>query len=133
MGQYWDRMGTSTNTLTTLADFFLGISATAGRYSTQYDGTLKMVRVITGYQAATSLQEGVRIELTCSLWTPNKIVFDVTGHGVHTAPGVASNSNSWDIVINQPVAPSNPITMQAVQLETSAVTPRIILDGLFEA
>ena len=128
---YWDVLGNSANTTTGLVDFNAGISAAAGPYTPKFNWSLKMLRVIVGSQAATSLQESFRVELLCTLWDPNLLRFIVSGHGLHTAPAVPGQTIAWDFPLDQTVATNTNITMQGVQIETTAVTPRINLIGLF--
>jgi len=73
---------------TTLDQMNSGKTATVGNYSPPVDGTIKKIAIIVASTAATSLVEGVRIELESTDWSPNRLEFIVEGSGLRTAPGV---------------------------------------------
>src|SRR5436309_4440358 len=87
MGIYTDQMfnfrGAASTTLTAMNS---GVSATAGAYSPQLNGSLLKVTIILVPQAATSLDQDHRVELTQTNWQPNRHRLAVGGFGLPTRP-----------------------------------------------
>src|SRR3989454_5259279 len=83
---YTDQMfnrGTADTSLTQMAS---GVSSTQGTYSPQLDGTLKRVDLFVTPQAATSLAQQGRVELSQTNWKPNLLRFPFARFGLATAP-----------------------------------------------
>ena len=131
---YWDQMfnwsGAASSTLVAL---YSGVTSTAGTYSPQLDGTLIKVQIILNPQAATSLCQLARVELSQTNWTPNLQRFAVAGFGLATAPqAFAGNQVTEEFLVNQAVNTSQPITGNHIEYY-SPVTPNIIVNGCFSA
>src|SRR2546427_7615805 len=83
---YTDQMfnrGTADTSLTQMA---AGVSSTQNTYSPQLNGTLKRVDIFVTPQAATSLAQQGRVELSQTNWKPNILRFPFAGFGLATAP-----------------------------------------------
>ena len=133
MGQYLDQMfNLSGAAVTTLTAMNFGTGSTAGAYSPQLNGKLITITCILVPQAATSLAQHARIELTQTNWKPNTIRIAIAGFGLATAPQVyggdqATVSYNCDL----PVQTDWPITGQVVYPGTAPVTPTMIIVGTF--
>jgi hypothetical protein len=127
MGEYWDLMGRY-NAETQAFSAFVGVPNSP--YTPRTDGTLIGIRVIVGGEAATSLTEGVRIRLTCSIWTPNQMEVAVSGNGIRTAP--AGPLAVFDFSVAQPVRSSQPITLEGMCVEATCVTNSVYVIGKFK-
>lgn len=129
---YTDVMFNSALTVTALAQMNAGSGTTAGDYTPKVSGTLKQIRVIVGGQAATSLVETYQIELECTEWQPNRQRFRVTGGGIATAPsGIGGTEREFVFALDQPVKTNVIIKGEAYSVETTAVTPRVSISGVF--
>src|SRR3989304_1836024 len=82
---------------TTLAQMNSGKTATVGNYSPPVDGTIKEIALVIAPTAATSLVEGIRVELESSDWSPNRLEFVVQGSGLRTAPGGPPHPFVYDV------------------------------------
>lgn len=100
-------------------------------YTPDVPSRLKGIRVIVNGEAATSLTEGVQYRLTCTIWKPNRIDVGGSGNGLRTVP--ATPQPPIDFEVDQPCAPSVPITIEARHAVATAVTHNSMLFGLFEA
>jgi len=134
MGYYTDQMfnyrGAASTTLTAMN---FGTGTTAGAYSPQLNGRLLKVTIILVPQAATSLDQDHRVELSQSNWKPNIFRFPLAGFGLATAPQVYGGDQAMaDFPIDVPVQTDWPITGQQVAPGTSPVTPAIIVTGTFQ-
>lgn len=128
---YVDQMFNSASESTSLADLNDGVSGTTGAYTPKKDGRLLKVIIFIGAEAATSLVEDVRIELTNTDWEPNTIMFGANGAGLMTAPAV--HPQPFEYVIDQPVAKNSPIDGQLIHDSGSPVTSRVRVFGVFSA
>src|SRR5207247_8489529 len=118
---------------TTLTAMNFGTGSTAGAYSPQLNGSLKKVTIVIVPQAATSLAQDVRVELSQSNWKPNIFRFPVAGFGLATAPQVYGGVQAMvDFPIDVTVQTDWPITGQQISPGTSPVTPAIIVVGTFQ-
>lgn len=117
---------------TSLTQMFAGIGTTAGPYTVQADGTLVAIDVWCTPQAATSLAQSGRIELTCTTFTPiNKLVFWIGGFGLATAPQVyGGNQSRFTFPVNQPVKTVSTIVAYHL-FYASPVTPNLQIEGWF--
>ncbi len=129
MSIYVDQMFNSDSESTSLDDMNDGTSSTVGDYTVQRDGTLLKVIVIVGYTASSSLIELIRIELLNTNWVPNKMMFPVSGHGLHTAPG--PQNRVVEFVVDQPVTQASPISGQLIHATGTPVTSNIAVYGVF--
>lgn len=131
MAIYVDQMFNTDGESTTLADLNADVSATTGKYSPLKDGRLLKVAIFIHAAAATSLVEGVRIEMTNSNWNPNTLKFGATGNGLRTAPAFHQPAYEW--VIDQPVTEKSPIAGQYVLPTGTPVTNNLAVFGVFQA
>ena len=117
--------------VTSLTSMNAGTSSSAGAYSPQTDGILLTINLYITPQAATSLAQSGRVELTQSNWSPNILRYPFAGFGLATAPqAVAGNILVLTRAVNQPVKTSWPITGQVIYF-FSPVTPNIVVEGVF--
>ena len=133
MGIYTDQMfNLSGAVVTTLTAMNFGVGSTAGAYSPQLNGRLLKVSCILVAQAATSLAQHGRVELSQTNWKPNLFRFPVAGFGLATAPQVHGGRIAvQDFVIDVPVQTDWPITGQVVYPGTAPVTPTMLVTGFF--
>ena len=127
---YWRQMFNTAGESTTLADMNAGTTAATGAYRFPNSGTLKKVIIFVGSEAATSLVEDVRVEITCTLWTPNLMHFLANGSGIRTA--TTPQHFPFEYNVNVPVNNSVDITAQYVHDSGSPVTSRIRVLGYVE-
>ena len=73
----------------------------------------------------------VRIELNCTLWSPNLMRFGYEGAHLLTAPANAGGNVSFVDPVDQPVDKVTDILGQYILFD-SPVTPRIVVFGLFQ-
>ncbi len=117
---------------TSLADMNNGTSSTVGDFSPLRDGKLLKVIVSIGYTSASSLIEGIRIELTETDWVPNTLMFYVSGEGLHTAPHFSGTRGFTEYVVDQPVSKASPIAGQLIHVGgASPVTSNVFVFGVF--
>ena len=115
---------------TSLSDMNKGTSAAVGGFTPDYDGRLIGVIIDVGEEAATSLVEDVRVELSCTLWKPNKLEFGAKGSGLRTAPGVQLKPTFY--TVDQEAKANKEITGQYIHDSGSPVTSRIRVWGVFQ-
>ncbi|HLB68606.1 MAG TPA: hypothetical protein VJN63_09120 [Thermoplasmata archaeon] len=108
---------------TTLDQMNSGKTATVGNYSPPVDGTIKKIAIIVASTAATSLVEGVRIELESTDWSPNRLEFIVEGSGLRTAPGVVLVP--WVYDVNLKMSKTTPIRGDYIHFTGTPVTSNI--------
>ncbi len=131
MAIYVDQMFNTDGESTSLADMNRDTSATTGKYVPLKDGRLLKILIFIGGEAVSSLVEDVRIELTNTEWTPNKIMFAANGSGVRTV--APPQLRPFEYVVDQPVSVSSAITGQYIHDSGSPVTSRIRVFGVFQA
>lgn len=131
MALYVDQMFNSDSESASLDDMNDGTSATAGDYTPLRDGRLLKVIVSIGYTAATSLIEDIRVELTNTNWTPNKMMFVVSGDGLHTAPHFSGPRSFTEWVVDQPVTQASKIQGQLIHSTGTPVTSNMRVLGVF--
>ncbi len=131
MAIYMDQMFNTDGESTSLADMNRDTSASTGKYTPLKDGRLLKILIFVGGEAVSSLVEDVRIELTSTEWTPNKMMFAANGSGLRTAPQV--QYRPFEYVIDQPVTKNDKITGQYIHSSGSPVTSRIRVFGVFQA
>lgn len=129
MAIYVDQMFNTDGESTSLADMNADVSGTTGKYTPLRDGRLLKVIIFIHASAATSLVEGVRIELTNTNWTPNKIMLGATGNGLRTAP--AFHQPAYEYVVDQPVSEKSGIAGQYILPTGTPVTNNIAVFGVF--
>ena len=130
MAIFVDQMFGSLGESTSLADLDKGTTAVVGAYVPKYDGTLIGVVIEIASVAATSLVEGVRVELNCTIWKPNLIMFGGQGSGLRTAPGVQLKVTYW--TVDQPVKTNQSISGQYIHASGTPVTSYIRVWGIFQ-
>jgi len=119
---------------TALTAMNFGTGATAGAYSPQLNGKLVKLTFILVPQAATSLCQDFRVELSQTNWRPNVLRFPLAGFGLATVPQVyGGDQASTDYVVDLTVQTDWPITGQMIAPGTGPVTPAIIVTGTFTA
>ncbi len=128
---YMDQMFNTDGESTGLADMNNDVSATTGRYTPLKDGVLKKVIITVGSEAASSLVEDVRVELTSTEWTPNLMRFPANGSGLRTA--TTPQHRNFEYVVDQPVSKNTPIAGQYIHASGTPVTSRIRVFGVFTA
>ncbi len=131
MGIYVDQMFNTDGESTSLADMNRDTSSSTGKYTPLKNGKLLKVLIFVGGEAVSSLVEDVRIELTNTEWTPNKMMFAAMGDGLRTAPAVVIPPVEY--VVDQPVTKNDKITGQYIHDSGSPVTSRIRVFGVFQA
>ena len=110
-------------------------SACAGALATSpwtsdFSGKLVGLRTQVSDEAATSLVEHVQIRLTCAAWKPNTIEVFAQGRGLATVP--CHSQEAKDFVIDQPIYPGTPITIEARNDVATAITNSTFIYGCFE-
>ena len=118
--------------VTSLTNMNAGTTSTAGSYFAPTDTQLLAIDIFISGQAATSLAQSGRMELTQENWKPvNKLEFAFTGFGLLTAPQLlGGNLEQIRYVVDQPVKTSWPIVGQVIYF-FSPVTPNIVVQGYF--
>lgn len=127
---YWRQFFNTAGESTTLAALNSGTTATAGAYRVPISGTLRKIVIFIGSEAATSLVEDVRVELTCTKWTPNTQEFVANGSGLRTA--TTPQHFPFEFAMNQPVDLSVDINGNYIHDSGSPVTSRIRVMGYVE-
>ncbi len=118
--------------VTSLTSLNAGTTAVVGPYLPQTSGTLLTINIYVTGQAATSLAQSGRLELTQSRWNPNVLRFPFAGFGLLTAPQLAAgNIEVISRAVNQPVDAQYGITAQVIYF-FSPVTPNIVVEGVFQ-
>lgn len=130
---YVDQMFNRTTADTALTQMNSGVSATQGTYSPQLNGKLAKIGIFVTPQAATSLAQQGRVELTQTNWKPNVLRFPFAGFGLATAPQPAFGAGLlFEFVVDQPVQTDWPITGNDIFV-FAPVTPNLIVYGYFSA
>ncbi len=121
--------------VTTLTAMNFGTGSTAGAYSPQLNGRLVKLTFIFVPQAASSLAEHGRVELTQTNWLPNTVRYWIAGFGLQTVAGRGSDGAAREHVrvVDLPVKTDWPITGQVIYPGTGPVTPTMIVSGTFSA
>lgn len=131
MGIYVDQMFNRTTADTSLTQMNSGTSATQNTYAPQLNGKLVKIGIFITPQAASSLSQQGRVELSQTNWKPNILRFPVAGFGLATAPQAFAGSQLlFEFVVDQPVQTDWPITGNDIFF-FSPVTPNIIVYGYF--
>jgi hypothetical protein len=118
--------------VTALTSMNAGTTAVVGPYLPQTSGTLLTVNIYISGQAASSLAQSGRLELTQARWNPNVLRFPFTGFGLLTAPQLlGGNLEVITRTVNQPVDAQYGITGQVIYF-FSPVTPNIVVEGVFD-
>ncbi len=113
-----------------LADLQVGTSTTAGTYTVPFDGKLLKVVLMWSAEAVTSLAHAVRVELSANNWKPNRLEFEMTMSGIHTAP--AFYVPPVEFVVDQPVTVNQAITGQFIYSGgDTPVTCNLVVLGFF--
>jgi len=128
MAQYAvDQMFNSTGESTSLADLNLGTTTNVGSYAPTVPGRLVRVFLMWAGDAASSLMEFIRVELSSGLWTPNLQRFGMMGAGLRTAPAFPLARAEW--VVDLPVEPNQGIKGQYIHAAGSPVTSNLYVFG----
>jgi len=110
---------------TTLAQMNSGKTATVGNYSPPVEGTIKKIAIIVASVAATSLVEGIRVELESTDWSPNRLEFVVQGSGLRTAPGVQLKPYVYDVTLK--MSKTTPIRGDFIHFSGTPVTSSLVV------
>lgn len=130
-GTYTDVIANWSTASTSLTLMNSGTSATAGVYYPQLNGRLVRLDIFLTHQAATSLAEAGRLELSQTNWTPNIVRFAFGGFGLATVPALEAPSlTNLTYPIDQPIRTDWPITANVIFF-WSPVTPAIYVQGTF--
>jgi len=117
--------------VTSLTSMNAGTTATVNPYFAQLDGKLLKIDLFINPQAATSLAQNGRFEMSQSNWSPNILRYPFTGFGLATAPQViGGNLLQITYPVDQEVRTSWGITGQVIYF-FSPVTPNLVVEGTF--
>ena len=105
-------------------------AAAPSPYVPDVDANLIGLRVICGRQTASSLINDVQVRITCTTFNPNTMHVCAVGSGLQTAPAELPNAIDYDV--NEPVKAGVPVTIEGRHTYANAVTPDILIVGLFE-
>ncbi len=133
MAIYVTQMFNTDSEATSLTDMNQGTSSSVGSgFSPLRNGKLMKVILTIGYTTASSLIEGIRIEITNTNFTPNTMMFYAAGDGIHTAPAFSGPNTHTEWVVDQPVTQASPITGQVINVGgASPVTLNAFVFGVF--
>lgn len=130
---YTDQMFNRTTADTALTQMNAGTGSGQGTYSPQLNGKLVKIGIFVTPQAASSLCQQGRVELSQTNWKPNILRFSFSGFGLATAPQAIGGSELYfEYVVDQPVQTDWPITGNDIFF-FSPVTPNLIVMGFFTA
>jgi len=110
---------------TALAQMNAGTTATVGNYSPPVDGTIRKISLIVSGVAATSLVEGIRVELESSDWSPNRLHFFINGMGLRTAPATQLLPFTYDV--NLKMSKTTPIRGDFLHVTGVPVTSSLVV------
>jgi hypothetical protein len=128
--RFWKLIGEMVETAVTFGA--VAGAAAPSPYSPVVDAQLVGIRLIPGRQTASSLLNNVQIRLTSASFLPvNTIEVGVSGSGLQTAP--AQEPMPVDFEVNVAVKAGTPVVIEGRNLYANAVTPDIMIFGLFEA
>jgi hypothetical protein len=131
MAVWWDQIFNSEGVSITEADLNAGTGTAAGSYAPVKAARIKAIKVVAGYQAATSLVEGGRIRLSCVTFGGVDLVVPFQGNGLHTAPADSNpellNMSECDL----PVSAGVPIAGKYMYVDTPT-TPTLQVFAKFE-
>jgi|ERR1039457_392166 hypothetical protein len=99
-------------------------------YNPQITSKLIGIRAIAGRTAATTLMDQAQIKLTCSSFNLQSIEVIAIGSGLQTVP--MAQPTFMDFDCDQPVSAGVGITIEQRMLLANAVTPEILIMGLFQ-
>jgi hypothetical protein len=126
--RFWRLLGEMVETGTAYAP--VAGAAAPSPYTPDVNANLVGLRLIAGRQTASSLVNDVQVQLVCTTFKPNTIHVCGVGTGLQTAP--ATESIPYDFEVNQPVTAGVPIVIQGRNTYANAVTPDVLIMGLFE-
>jgi len=127
---YTDELFNTQGESTSLADMNGGSTAAVNPYNVSVNGKLIKVILMWAGEAVTSLFEFVRVELKCTIWTPNLLKFGLVGANIRTAPAFPVPRSDWDL--DQPVTSNQPITGQYIYADAATpITCNLRVFGLF--
>jgi hypothetical protein len=131
MSVWWEQIFNTEGASITEADLNVGTGTTAGSYSPSKSARLKAVKVIAGYQAATSLVEAGHIRLSSVSFGGVDLVVPFQGNGLHTAAADGNpellNMSECDL----PVTAGTPVAGKYMFIDTPT-TPTIQVFAKFE-
>lgn len=129
---YTDEIFNTQGESVSLADMNAGSSAVVGTYAARLSGRLIKVILLWAGEAATSLFENVRVEINCTLFSPNLLKFGLVGAGIRTAPAAIIPPGEWQV--DQPVATQQPLSAQYIYASNATpITANLRVFGVFYA
>lgn len=130
---YVRQMFNWTTASTSLTTMNAGTTSTAGPYSPAVAGKLVKIQIVITPQAASSLAQQGRVELSQDNWNPTRLEFPFAGFGLATAPQLYGGTQAlFEWPIDQEARTDWPITGQAIFF-FSPVTPNVVVSGFFTA
>lgn len=130
MGIYTKVIFNTQGESTTLADMNAGTTGNTGSFTPPYDGRLLKVILLWSGEAVTSLAEQVRVEISCNIWSPNQMEFEMVMANIRTAPAFPIAPHEF--VVDQPVKTNQPISAQyAYDNAATPVTCDLVIIGVF--
>lgn len=129
--KWWDQMFNTEGVSTTESELNSGTTTTTGPYTPSKSGRLKAIKIVAGYQAATSLVEGGRVRLASAQFGGVDIVVPFQGTGLHTAPADGNPESTNIHECDAPAAAGIPIRGLYMFVDTPT-TPTLQVFGLFE-
>jgi len=108
---------------TSLAQMNPGTETAVGTFAPPVDGVIRRIVLMIGGEAATSLVEDVRVELTSTDWQPNQLDFLASGNGLRTAP--ASHQPTYEYSVDLPMFKNTAIRGDYIHDSGTPVTSRL--------
>lgn len=130
MGIYVKQMFNTTGESVSLVDLNKGTTGATGTFIPPHDGRLLRVTLQWSGEAVSSLIENVRVEMTCTIWSPNSSEFGLVGANIRTAPAFPLPDANW--LVDQPVKTNQEIAGQyAYDNAATPVTAHLAVFGTF--
>lgn len=126
MGEYWDRIGSSTGASTSLA------ALTGSPYSPKKSGRLKKIKIVVSRTANTSIAWAGEVELKCSSFGGVDCTVPFGGIGEAAADIVESGAGMYEHEVDLKVETGVQITASYLY-QATPTTPTLYVYGLFEA
>lgn len=128
--QYVDQIANIAASATALTGMNAGIGSTVGPYSVPLAGRLIKASILLAGQAASSLIEGLRVELACVSFLGVTVRIGGAGGALRTAPAFPIAIQDW--TMDLPVNTTQGITPSYL-FNVAAVTPNVQVFGTFTA
>lgn len=116
---------------TSLTQMNSGTSAVAGTYQVPMNAKLEKITIYLAFQAATSLAQAGRVELSQDNWNLARHEFSFNGAGLQTVPAANGGTQfAFDYLVGEQCTTDKPITGNIIFF-WSPVTPAVYVDGYF--